>query len=82
MYVKRVLAFMEHFLCGADSDAIKTVTFKTETWQNLRDRDFIKNPQTETRDLKFETETRDFRICAICRNFLNTPSSLPSGIFF
>jgi len=34
-----------------------------------RDRDFIKN--SETRDLKFdtETETRDFKICAFCRSF-------------
>ena len=34
-----------------------------------RDRDFIKNSETETRYLKFETETRDFKICAFCRNF-------------
>jgi len=38
-----------------------------------RDRDFIKNSETETetRDLKFETETEtlDFKICAFCRNF-------------
>jgi len=53
------------------SDVVETVTFETETELKLRDRDFIKNPETEieTRDLKFETETRDFKICAFCRNF-------------
>jgi len=39
------------------SDAVETVTFETETWLKLRDRDF-KNP---------ETETRDFKISAFCR---------------
>ena len=33
-----------------------------------RDRDFVKN--SETPDLKVETETRDFKISAFCRNFL------------
>jgi len=51
---------MGHFLCGLDSDGVKTVTFETETWLKLRDRDFIKNH--ETRVLKFETQ--DFKICA------------------
>jgi len=43
------------------SHVTEIVTFETETetWLKLRDRDFIKNP-----------ETRDFRICAICRNIL------------
>jgi len=40
------------------SDAVETVTFETETWLKLRDRDFIKNPGTET---------RDFKISAFCR---------------
>jgi len=39
-------AFMGHFLCGVDSDVVKTVTFETGTWLKLRDRDFIKNPET------------------------------------
>ena len=36
-----------------------------------RDQHFIKNSETETRDMKFETETetRDFKICALFRNF-------------
>jgi len=38
------------------NDVIETVTFEIETWFKLRDRDFIKNP-----------ETRDFKICAFCR---------------
>ena len=38
-------------------------------YRNLRERDFIKNPETETRDFKFETENRDFKICAFCRKF-------------
>jgi len=35
------------------SDVVETVTFETETWLNFRDRDrdFIKNSETETRDL-------------------------------
>jgi len=33
------------------SDEVETVTFETETWLKLRDRDFIKIP--ETRDFKF-----------------------------
>jgi len=37
---------MGHFLCGVDSDVFKTVTFETETWLKLRNRDFIKNPET------------------------------------
>jgi len=47
------------------SDVIETATFETETeiWLKLRDRDFIKN--SETRDLKFETQTdtQDLKIC-------------------
>ena len=41
------------------SDVVETVTFETdttETWLKLRDRDFIKKSETETRDLTFETE--------------------------
>jgi len=34
-----------------------------------RDWDFIKNSETQSRDLKCETETRGFKICAFCRNF-------------
>jgi len=47
------------------------------------DRDFFKNSETETKtqDLKFETETRDFKICAFCRNFLKISSSLLTWIF-
>jgi len=62
------------------SDVVETVTFETETrWKHReRDRDFIKNSETETRELNFETETRelnfetetwDFRICASTPNF-------------
>ena len=43
------------------------MTFETETWLKFRDRDFIKI--SKTRDLKLETETRDFKICAFCRIF-------------
>jgi len=39
------------------SDVVEAVTFEIETWLKLRDRDFIKNP---------ETETQDFNICALC----------------
>ena len=39
------------------NDVVETVTFKTETSLKLRDRGFIKNSETETRDLKFENET-------------------------
>jgi len=53
------------------SDAVETATVETETWLKFRDetevRDFIKNSDTETRDLKFETEVRNFKICAFCR---------------
>jgi len=28
-------AFMGHFLCGVDSDVVKTVTFETGTWLKL-----------------------------------------------
>jgi len=42
------------------SDVVETITFETETWLNLRDRDFIKNPETETGDLKLEIETSQF----------------------
>jgi len=55
-----------------NSDAVETATFETvtETWLKLedRDRDFIKNSETESRDLKIETETRDFKICGFCGN--------------
>jgi len=50
-----------------DSDVVETVTIETEAWLKFRDRDFIRNP--ETGDLKIETETRGFKIYAICRNF-------------
>ena len=60
------------------SDVVETVTYETETWLKLWDRDLIKNP--ETRDLKFETETRDFEICAIC-GIKKESSSLLSWIF-
>jgi len=53
------------------NDVVETVTFDIQSWSKLkdRDRDFFKNSETETRDLKFETEikTRDFKICAFCR---------------
>jgi len=35
---------------------VDTVTFETETWLKLWDRDFIKNSETETET--FETDTR------------------------
>jgi len=40
------------------SDVVDTVTFETETWSKLRerDRDFIKNYETEIET--FETDTR------------------------
>ena len=47
-----------------------------------RDRDFIKNSETKTRDLKFETETRDFIIYAFCQFFFLMSSSLRTWIFF
>jgi len=47
--------------CTGSSDAVET-----ETSLKLRDRDFIKN--SWTRDLKFETETRGFKICGFCRS--------------
>jgi len=50
-------------------DVVETVTFETETWLKLQDRDFIKNSETETRDLKFDTETRVFEIYGFCRKF-------------
>jgi len=36
-----------------------------------RDRDSTKSSETESenRHMKFETETRDFKICGFCRNF-------------
>jgi len=43
------------------SDVVEAVTFEIETWLKLRDRDFIKNP-----------ETRDFKICAFCRIFFSS----------
>jgi len=44
------------------SDVVESVTFETETWLKLRDgeRDFIKNPETQIRDLTFKTETSKF----------------------
>jgi len=39
------------------SDVVETITFETETWLKLRHRDFIKNPETETGDLKLEIGT-------------------------
>ena len=56
------------------SDVIETATFETETeiWLKLRDRDFIKN--SETRDLKFETQTdtQDLKICGFFWKFQKT----------
>jgi len=52
----------------ASSGVVEIITLETETWLKLRDRDFIKN--SGTRDLKFETETRDFKICAFFSEFL------------
>jgi len=50
-------------------------TVYPDTHQDLvkisrRDRDLIKN--SEALDLNFETETRNFKICAFCRNFFKT----------
>jgi len=50
-----------------NSGVVETITFETETWLKFRDEPETKNSETETRDLKFETETRDFQICAFCR---------------
>ena len=52
------------------NNVVETVNFETETWLNLRGREFIKNP-----------ETRDFIICAFCRIFLNVVITSKS-IFF
>jgi len=44
------------------SDVVETVT-----WLKRRDRGFIKNP--EILDLKFATETQDFKICTFAEFF-------------
>jgi len=59
------------------SDVVENATFETETWLNLRDRDF-KNPETETGDLKLEIETSQFLHFAEFKKM----SSLLSWIFF
>ena len=71
------------------SDVVETATFETETWLKFRDRDwdrdFIKNSETDTRDMMFETETntRDFKIFAFCRNFFdNVVITSESSFFF
>ena len=53
--------------CVVVSDVAKSVTF--ETWLKVRDRPRL-HQKLRDRDLKFETETRDFKICGFCRNFL------------
>jgi len=37
---------LKRFYRVAGSYVLETVTFETETWLKLRDRDFIKNPET------------------------------------
>ena len=44
----------------SSSDVVETVTFETETWLKLRDRDFIKNPETETWPSRPSLETSKF----------------------
>jgi len=66
-------AFMGHFLCDVDSDVVKTVTFETETWSKLRDRDFIRFPR-----LRLET----FKFVHFAENFQKMSSSLVCFIFF
>jgi len=58
----QVLATVSH------NNVIETATFETENRLKLGGRYFIKNSEAETLDLKFETETRDFKICGFCRN--------------
>ena len=55
----RVLQLLQPAL--STSDVVETVTFETDTWIKLRyrERDFIKN---------FETETRDLKIYGFCQN--------------
>jgi len=67
-----VTVFEISWFCG--SDVVETVTFQTWTWLKHSDRDFIKNPETETRDLTFETETSKFVHFAenILENFVTT----------
>jgi len=53
---------VKNVLLGAySSDVVETVTFETETWLKLRDRDrdFIKTPRLEIRD-------RDSRLQILC----------------
>jgi len=40
---------------------------KDSIW--LHDRDFMKQSETETQDLKFETETRELKVCDYAENF-------------
>jgi len=54
---------------------------ETDTWSKLRDRDFIRNSVTKTRDLKFEKEVRDFNISAIFQIFLNVVITSVSNFF-
>ena len=54
------------------SDVVEAVTFEIETWLKLRDRDFIKNP---------ETETQDFNICALCWIKKNVAITSTSNFF-
>ena len=64
-----VLAFATvlaiHQWCGPD----RNLRDRDLVEISRRDRDFIKNLETETRDFKFKTvtETRNFKICAFCR---------------
>jgi len=50
-------------------NVVKTVTFETKTLLKFRDRDFIKNSKTETRDLNFKDKIRNFKICAFFQNY-------------
>jgi len=51
--------------------------------RNLRDRDLVKISRRDRDFIKnSETETRDFKICAFCRFFWKTSLSLLSRIFF
>jgi len=83
----------DHFSCLFalatlnSSDVFETVIFKTKTWLKLRDRGFIKNSETESRNsrmrLHHKFQNRDFKICGFCRNFSKKMTSpLPKLNFF
>jgi len=67
--------------CGnglSTSDVVETTTFETEVWLKLRDRDFIKNPETktETLDVKFKTESETSKFMHFAEVFAKKSLSL------